>query len=448
MEEERCYTVYMHVNKSNEKVYIGLTKMKPEHRWGKDGNGYKGQFFGRAIKKYGWDNFEHIILFENINKEKAEELEILFINILMSNNRTYGYNLENGGNTIGCVSEETKEKISKALMGKMVSGKHPQAKKVICDGKIFNCAKDCADYYGIKTGTLNLWLNGKNGMPEEFFNKGLKYLESECETRLPFKMSRGDNPFAKKIICNGEVYNCMTDLADLYNIDSGNISNWISGRVSIPKKYKIKELRYLDDNSGICLIHDTKEVDRTVYGKKVTCDNIEFKSIKECAEYYNISKANMSKWLTKEVSMPKKFIEMNLRYFDDETTIYEEKIRGVKVVCNNKIFNSVKECADYYNKKYSTFCNWLNGTYRIPQEFINLGLRYLDDNTNTHQDEIKTKKRKAICEDKIFNSIKECADYYSIKYTTMLAWLRGQNSTPQNFKDLGLRYYIEEVSEK
>ena len=46
----------------------------------------------------------------------------------------------------------------------------------------------------------------------------------------------------------------------------------------------------------------------------------------------------MSKWLTKEVSMPKKFIEMNLRYFDDETTIYEEKIRGVKVVCNNKIF--------------------------------------------------------------------------------------------------------------
>lgn len=54
--------VYMHVNKINSKVYVGITSKKPEERWQK-GQGYNSQkYFYRAIQKYGWDSFEHIIL--------------------------------------------------------------------------------------------------------------------------------------------------------------------------------------------------------------------------------------------------------------------------------------------------------------------------------------------------------------------------------------------------
>lgn len=62
MENEiKNYCVYKHTSPSN-KVYIGITSQEPERRW-KNGNGYKKNlYFTKAIKKYGWDNFAHEIL--------------------------------------------------------------------------------------------------------------------------------------------------------------------------------------------------------------------------------------------------------------------------------------------------------------------------------------------------------------------------------------------------
>jgi len=125
--EERNYTVYMHVNKANDKCYIGVTKMNPKKRWGENGVNYKRQMFYRAILKYGWDKFEHIILFENKTKKEAEKLEILYIKVLMSNEDAYGYNIANGGLSIGMVSEKTKNKLSKSHIGKKFSKEHPHS---------------------------------------------------------------------------------------------------------------------------------------------------------------------------------------------------------------------------------------------------------------------------------------------------------------------------------
>lgn len=90
------YIVYEHVT-PNGKRYIGITCNSPEKRW-KYGNGYKESvLFYNAIQKYGWDNIEHNILFENLTSTKAKAKEKELIIKYKSNNRDYGYNLTNGG---------------------------------------------------------------------------------------------------------------------------------------------------------------------------------------------------------------------------------------------------------------------------------------------------------------------------------------------------------------
>ena len=116
--EEHNYTVYMHKNKTNGKVYIGITKQKPKYRW-HNGEGYNHQVFKRAIDKYGWRNFEHIILFEHLSKEQAEQEEIKLIAKYKSNQKEFGYNISKGGKASDGVpcSEEKKLKISKKNKG-------------------------------------------------------------------------------------------------------------------------------------------------------------------------------------------------------------------------------------------------------------------------------------------------------------------------------------------
>lgn len=72
------YTVYKHVTPSN-KVYIGITSQSINRRW-RNGKGYStNKHFYRAILKYGWDNIQHIVLFTNLDVNKAKQIEISLI---------------------------------------------------------------------------------------------------------------------------------------------------------------------------------------------------------------------------------------------------------------------------------------------------------------------------------------------------------------------------------
>ena len=119
------YTVYQHKNKINGKIYIGITSQKPEDRWGSQGCNYKSSpHFYSAIQKYGWNNFEHNILFTGLTKEQAclKEQELIKEYDLM--NREFGYNSTSGGD-IFVMNEETKQKISQAMMGNKNGLGHP-----------------------------------------------------------------------------------------------------------------------------------------------------------------------------------------------------------------------------------------------------------------------------------------------------------------------------------
>lgn len=93
--DDRLYVVYMHVNKINGKRYIGISH-NYENRW-RNGSGYKLHVFGKAIQKYGWDNFEHIIVAENLCLEDAKQMEIELIKKYKSKVHENGYNVRSGG---------------------------------------------------------------------------------------------------------------------------------------------------------------------------------------------------------------------------------------------------------------------------------------------------------------------------------------------------------------
>lgn len=100
------YIVYIH-KFPNNKVYIGITRENPERRWRK-GKGYRhNTYLTDAVKKYGWENIKHEILYENLTKEQAEEKEIELIAQYDSTNREKGYNFDKGGSLAGKHSQET-----------------------------------------------------------------------------------------------------------------------------------------------------------------------------------------------------------------------------------------------------------------------------------------------------------------------------------------------------
>lgn len=97
----------------------------PEKRWGINGCNYKSSpHFYSAIQKYGWNNFEHNILYTGLTKEMAYLKEQELIKKFNSMDRNFGYNSTSGGDVF-VMNDETKQKISQALMGNQNNLGHP-----------------------------------------------------------------------------------------------------------------------------------------------------------------------------------------------------------------------------------------------------------------------------------------------------------------------------------
>lgn len=115
------YEVYLHTNKINGKVYVGVTKHNMMHRWKKHLRKAKIQkelglnnYFYNAINKYGADNWDHALL-EVVEgaEQDAFNAEDKWIDHYESYNPEKGYNSKRKGpNGKFEHSEATRAKIS------------------------------------------------------------------------------------------------------------------------------------------------------------------------------------------------------------------------------------------------------------------------------------------------------------------------------------------------
>lgn len=281
MEEERKWCVYCHTNKINDKKYIGITCQNPRRRWGLKGQGYKTQYFKRAIEKYGWDGFEHEILHRELNEKEAKIKEKYYINI---NNTKFpnGYNLTEGGEgSVGLiVSEETRKKLRESRIGKYKGennpfyGKHhsEEARKKIKDNLVVRYGKDNPKSIGVYQFDINTlciinkfdcikddekYIGHKGGVQDcvecEQVTSGGYYWQRVCDTV--------DGKYIGKIKSNRNYY-----LKEIEQIDI-KTGDLINSFTSIPNANEYLGLNRA--NSGIYIALDKKNKTAHGYGWRV-----------------------------------------------------------------------------------------------------------------------------------------------------------------------------------
>lgn len=90
------YLVYQHTSPSG-KVYVGITSQSVSKRW-QNGKGYTKNnqpYFNAAINKYGWNNFKHEIILENVAESEAKYTERYLIRWYKLHK--ISYNITDGG---------------------------------------------------------------------------------------------------------------------------------------------------------------------------------------------------------------------------------------------------------------------------------------------------------------------------------------------------------------
>lgn len=219
------YTVYQHRNKINGKIYIGITMQTPEQRW-RHGEGYKSSpHFYAAIQKYGWDNFEHNILFQNLTKEEACKKEQELIAKYNSMNREYGYNSTSGGD-IFVMNEETKQKISQSLMGNKNGLGHP-------------CSEE-------KKKKISEAQKGRRLTEEhkQKLSEAAKKRHTPCSEQAKENIRKASHK--KPVYCEelNKVFESVQECSRQLGIPATNISKLCNGRGKTLKGYHLK---YYDD---------------------------------------------------------------------------------------------------------------------------------------------------------------------------------------------------------
>lgn len=169
--------IYKLTNKLNNKVYIGqtlkdLNKRLLAHKNSPNFKHTKDYPIARAIKKYGWDNFDKELIDIASSVEELNQKELGYIqkyNSLIEGG--WGYNVKGGGDSIGSHSEETKRKIGESQKGVLnhaygKTGKlSPTSKPIICltNNQIYESAMECSKILDLNFSHISAVCRGTRG---------------------------------------------------------------------------------------------------------------------------------------------------------------------------------------------------------------------------------------------------------------------------------------------
>ena len=266
-----------------------------------------------AIQKYGWNNIEHNILFENLSFEEAKQIEIELIakyHTFIHDPLCNGYNMTLGGE--GSLGHKNTEKIKEAnrqrLLGK--KGKDcPNSFAVIADGKEYESITDFCIKNNLSRGMVERWLKGEIRLPKEWLDKDLRLKDKE-DKRL---LEPQEKPFNTIIKYDGKIFNSQRELADHLEVSPATVCNWFKGKTKIPKKYLDNGIEFINrENPNNMIVLEGKSTTKT----KVFYDGVIYPSQAEMARQTGINKSTINCWLKCKNKMPKEIEEKGLKYYE------------------------------------------------------------------------------------------------------------------------------------
>lgn len=242
--------VYCHRNKLNGKRYIGKTN-NISSRWGNNGNAYmygrgKNTIFANAILKYGWNNFEHIILENGLTDKEACEREMFYIELYKTNidkyGTHYGYNMTSGGEGAAgrVISDETREKLRQSHIGFVVSEEIKQKISASLKGRD-TLSREARANLGYHNSIV---LSGRKLPPERV--ESIRQVSKErgfSELALRHAIDANTKPVIN--IDTGEIFSSMKSACEKYGVSATHLSAVCRGRRNTVKGCR---WRYLNDD--------------------------------------------------------------------------------------------------------------------------------------------------------------------------------------------------------
>ena len=319
----RNFKVYKHTlpvsisRKENDMIYIGITcKDDVRRRWS-NGYGYRGNnYFFNSIKKYGWNNFEHEVLFEGLTKEEAEKKEIELIAFYKTTDTNFGYNVSSGGGHNGTIPERTRQLISMKNKGKVrdeefkkrISDALKGVKKskefcenlskkasipVICieTGKEYRSALEAGRQTDIDNSSITACCTGRYKSAGGFH---WIYKINATDENIEKTLFNAQNNHYRKVMCveTGKVYNTIAEAANNVGANATDISACCLGKT---KSVRLCHWLYLEDVTEE-KIKRLKQEDVT-FGrvKPIQCINTGkiYKTAKEAQRELNITSSNI-----------------------------------------------------------------------------------------------------------------------------------------------------------
>lgn len=256
--------IYYLRNLNNNKIYIGksvnIRKRISRHKGELSKNKHCNPHLQSAWNIDGCEGFTAGVL-ELCDKELLSQKEIDYISSYKASSMLYGYNLTDGGEgSLGReVSAETREKI-RSKQPDFHRGNSPKAHNIVLlnTEEIFDCIKDAVSKYHTKSSGISSCCSGRYKSAGKYNGVRLvwAYLE-DYKKMSPDDIkqaiydgqrakSRGNNGRARQVmLCNtGEIFDCVLDAAEKYNISVGGILNNCKHKTSYSGMYFNNKLRW------------------------------------------------------------------------------------------------------------------------------------------------------------------------------------------------------------